>query len=349
MTKLRVKGVHAVTVGGKVYYYHRATRKRIAASPDDPAAFAAEVAGLDVFAPKVEAPKLHTLGGLIAAYKRSPEWQALKPDTQKGYERAFNALKPSADVLTAVIEQKDVLHARDAVFAKHKRWLANMVVSVLSVVLGWGVPRGYTSKNAAAGVPKIRRAGLGVANPAWTWAEVDAMLKRATGGLRKAVALAYFTGMRKKDIVELRRAARVARSGAHTGEIEFGSSKPDRNISVFEAKRLSAILDEPDTKPGEFVVVNEAGQPYTRDGLDTMFDRLKRTLTAEGLLRPRRTFHGLRKSLGKDLAEAGFSENDIAGALGQANPASARPYTIEAQQKAAAKRTIKALERRGKR
>lgn len=343
MTKVRVRGVHAVKVGGKTYYYHRATRKPISASPDDPVAFAAEVAGLDAFVPKVEAPKLHTLGGLIAAYKAAPEFLGLKPDTVKGYQRAFNALKPFDGVTTQTIEQKDVLAIRDKVFSTNGRWLANMVVSALSIVLGWGVPRGYTIKNAAAGVPKIRRTGLGVANPAWTWAEVDAMLKRATGGLRKAIALAYFTGMRKKDIVELPRDARAR------GMIEFGSSKPGRNISVFEAKRLSAILDEPDTVPGETLVVNQDGQPYTRDGLDTMFDRLKRTMTKDGLLRPGRTFHGLRKSLGKDAADLGMSENDIAGALGQANPASARPYTVEAKQKDAARRVMKALERKGKR
>jgi integrase len=39
------------------------------------------------------------------------------------------------------------------------------------------------------------------------------------------------------------------------------------------------------------------------------------------LIRKGLTFHGLRKSLGKRAADAGFSENDIAAALGQANPA----------------------------
>jgi hypothetical protein len=60
------------------------------------------------------------------------------------------------------------------------------------------------------------------------------------------------------------------------------------------------------------------------------FDRIKRQLVKEGKIRPGLTFHGLRKSLGKAAADAGFSENDIAGALGQANPASARVYTQEA-------------------
>jgi hypothetical protein len=58
------------------------------------------------------------------------------------------------------------------------------------------------------------------------------------------------------------------------------------------------------------------------------------------------TFHGLRKSLGKAAADLGFSENDIAGALGQINPASARPYTIEAARRKGAQRVFKALSKR---
>jgi hypothetical protein len=58
---------------------------------------------------------------------------------------------------------------------------------------------------------------------------------------------------------------------------------------------------------------------YTADGLDTLFDWLKRELVKAGKLRTGLTFHGLRKSLGKKAADLGFSENDIAAAnCGQA-------------------------------
>lgn len=60
---------------------------------------------------------------------------------------------------------------------------------------------------------------------------------------------------------------------------------------------------------------------------------------------PGLTFHGLRKSLGRAAVDAGMSENDIAGAFGQASPASARPYTIEAARKHGARRVIRALDR----
>jgi hypothetical protein len=44
--------------------------------------------------------------------------------------------------------------------------------------------------------------------------------------------------------------------------------------------------------------------------------------------------------------DLGFSENDIAAALGQVNPASARPDTIEAARDRGARRVFKALERK---
>ena len=54
---------------------------------------------------------------------------------------------------------------------------------------------------------------------------------------------------------------------------------------------------------------------------------MKRKLVKAGKIRTGLTFHGLRKSLAKKAADLGFSENDIAGALGNASAASARPYT----------------------
>jgi len=346
MTAIKLPGIHRKVAKGRVYYYHARSGARIKANPDDYAAFVAEVAALDAaLPPKQEVQLVSTLGGLIAAYKKSPEWQALAPDTHKSYNRAFDAVRVIDAIPVTKLDQPSVIRIRDNVYAKNGRWLGNQVVAVLSIVLGWGVPRGHVRLNAAQGVPKIRRnRSLGVANKAWLADEVYAALGAAPSpGIRKGIALAYYTGMRKKDVVAVPAAARAS------GEINIHSSKPGEALSVFEAKRLSAILDEPDSCEGLTLVRNLDGRPYSRDGFDTMFDKLKRKLVKEGKIRPGLTFHGLRKSLGRDAAALGFSENDIAGALGQKNPASARPYTIEHQQRDAAKRVIEALEQKGKR
>lgn len=160
-------------------------------------------------------------------------------------------------------------------------------------------------------------------------------------------------GLRKADVV---RAPKTAR---RDGSIDMDMiNKNGKELSIFEAKRLTAILNEPDDiqmgraakakgrTVGKTLVLNRLGQSYTEDGLDSSFDRVKRELVAGGKIRPGLTFHGLRKSLGKAAADAGFSENDIAGARGRTNPASARPYTLEAARTKGADRVFKALAKR---
>jgi integrase len=364
MTYLKIGGIKLVRANGAIYRYHRATGRRIKADPDaHPQAFLEEVKGLEAeVAARAQRPdpKPGALGGLFALYKESPEFTQLEAVTKKGYQRAIDALQTFDAKPLHTIDQPWVLKTRDEIFAVRGRWLANMVVAVLSVVLGWGVPRGLVKLNAAAGVPKIRRPkNKGVANKAWRPAEVDAYLKATYrlkfggGGLRKAVALAYYGGLRKADVVRVPRTARVG------GSIDMDMiNKNGKELSIFEAKRLTAILNEKDEfqmgraakrdnrKPGTTLVLNRLGQPYTEDGLDSSFDRVKRELVEAGAIRPGLTFHGLRKSLGKRAADLGFSENDIAGALGQSNPASARPYTIEAARKKGALRVFKALDRK---
>jgi integrase len=339
MTSIRVRGINRVTAKGRVYYYHRASGKRIKADPSDAAAFAAEVAALNVaMSPKPE-PRSGTVGGLIAAYRGGAVFIELAPDTRKSYQRVFDACKPIDAMPISSVNQPFILGFQERIYKRRGRWLANMVVTVLSIVLAWGVPRGICETNAAAGVPKIRkRRGAPVANRAWTAQEVDAALKASSGGLRKAIALAYYAGLRKKDVVELSASAR-----AH-GVIT--QSKTGLDLSVFEARRLKIILDTKDPIPGDTIVVNRAGKPYTRDGLDSVFEKLKGELVNTKAIRPGLTFHGLRKSLGKRAADAGFSENDIAAALGHSSPASARPYTIEAARRSGARRVIRALDRK---
>ncbi|MBU8875747.1 site-specific integrase [Reyranella sp. MMS21-HV4-11] len=135
-------------------------------------------------------------------------------------------------------------------------------------------------------------------------------------------------------------------------------NKNGRELSILEAKRLTAILNEPDEmqmgraaqrdgrKVGDRLVLNRLGQPYTKDGLDSSLDRIRRQLVKDGKTRPGLTFHSLRKSLGKAAADAGFRENDIACALGQANPASVRIYTQEAARSQGAWRVFKTLSKR---
>src|SRR6516165_7268431 len=87
------------------------------------------------------------------------------------------------------------------------------------------------------------------------------------------------------------------------------------------------------------VINTEFGKPYTVDG----FSRFMRdAITAAGLpfdCQP----HGLRKTLGRMLADAGVSAHDIMAALGHTTLAEAERYTREADRRRGGKRAVENL------
>ena len=182
MTLIRIRGINRVTAKGRVYYYHRATGKRLRADHLMSLLF---LPGRSLDQGKRAAmtgTKPASLGGLIAAYRAAPGFLELAADTRKGYQRGFDACKPLDAMPVSSLDQAFILAFQERIYKKRGRWLANQVVTVLSIVLGWGVPRGIVTSNAAAGVPKIRRRrGAPVANRAWTAREIDIVLKRSAG------------------------------------------------------------------------------------------------------------------------------------------------------------------------
>ena len=110
MTSIKVHGVNRVRAKGRVYYYHRATGKRIHADPNDAAAFSAEVAALNANNPQTTIKALPgTLGRLIAEYRGASAFLNLAPDNRKGYQRAFDACKAMDSMSLSTIDQKLIL------------------------------------------------------------------------------------------------------------------------------------------------------------------------------------------------------------------------------------------------
>src|SRR5512133_912537 len=91
MVEIKVSGVKIYRSRGKLYAYHRATGKRIR-QPFGSAAFLSEVERLNQSLPSDPLPG--TLGSLIAAYRRSPEFLELAPRTRSDYQKVFDYLKP---------------------------------------------------------------------------------------------------------------------------------------------------------------------------------------------------------------------------------------------------------------
>lgn len=340
MVDFHVKGLNKVKAKGRVYYYHRATGKRIRADFGT-SAFLAEIEQIvarqqGCLGDRIAYPS-GTLGALVAAYRGSPEFAGLAPRTRADYQAVLDYLKPIDAELLSTLTKSDVIAIRDAAFAARKRRFANYVVSVLSLMLNWGLVRALAPMNPAGDVPKIRRPrGLPKANRRWTREELDVVLSAAPPELQLPIALAVCTGMREGDVLVF------PWSGYERGVVTRRAAKTGYSIEIPAHPVLRGLLDAaPRCSP--VVVVGARGRPFTLNGFRARFFKLIRALQAEGRVQPGLTFHGLRTTTATLLAEAGCDTQTIMAITGHTTEAMVAHYTREASRKGRAKAAIRRL------
>ncbi len=96
------------------------------------------------------------------------------------------------------------------------------------------------------------------------------------------------------------------------------------------------------------IVTGATGQPWHEGTLRKNFRDLIVRLLADGWVRPGLTFHGLRTTAAKNLADLGADVRAIQAMLGHRSPAMAFHYSRGAEQKRAAQAAVVILENRGK-
>jgi integrase len=348
-TTMRLKHVQRIDApaskGGGAYWYFRPTRQKFSAAFGT-TEFLAEWQAFMAAWEGAPDDRPGSLGELIAAYRAAPEFRLLAPDTRSGYQRAFDRVAKLHAMPLSDIDAPMVLGIRDRVFRRHRRHMANYVVTVLRIVFEWGIPRGHVDTNPAAGVPRLRRPrSMGIANRPWKPAEFAAVAAAAPQPLRLALHLGRHAGLRISDVV-------AADWRSYDGrQIELVQSKTGNVVTLAVTRALRSALDEAadamrerQRKGGDSVLSGPMvrarhGRRYTRDGLQSILHRLLRKLEEERAIAAGLTFHGLRKSLGTDMAEAGIDELGIAAALGS-TPESSRVYTRPASQKRRAARAF---------
>jgi integrase len=338
---VRVKGVKRVRAKGRVYYYDRQSGRRITASYGTPEFFR-EIEQLRGNAPARKAVP-GTLGGLIQAYRASPEFVGLAPRTRSDYQRIFDYLAAIEAMPLVQIDEAAVMLFRDRAFAQKKRRFANYVVQVLRLLFAWGRPRGI-SPRLLADVSLIRKPrGAPKANRAWRPEECVAVLSAATGGLKVGIALGMYGALREGDVI------RFSWSGYDGSALNWTQGKTGDPVWLPAHRDLRAILDgAAKTKRAVTIVTNQSGAPYTGNGFRTLFFRLIRKLETEGKVAPGLTFHGLRHTAGKMLDEAGCDTRTIAAVLGHRSEAMARHYSEEGNRRRRVVVAIRRLERRTK-
>lgn len=322
---------------GKWRNYHRATGKPIKAEYGT-AAFAAEVAELDGLTPPKKAPPRNgTLKGVMDEYKTTPAFADLAMATRSGYERYFEVAKPLHEVPIQDIDSAGLSVIRDKVAMKRGRRTANYMLSVLSVLFGFAIERKYVRDNPAFVVKRAKRdKKKPKANRPWLLAERKAVLAAAPPHLKVPLALAMYTGVRKRDALTLRKDA------VRGAMIE--TSKTGEEIAIRIHSELAEILASVPDHAAPTIAATSRGTTWTETGFNSVWDKFKDKLEAEGKVGPGLTIHGLRHTLGGLLADAGCDLDTIRRVLGQKTLTMAQLYSERAKKEAATKEAMERLD-----
>jgi integrase len=233
-----------------------------------------------------------------------------------------------------------LLLLRDRAFAQRKRRFTNHVMQVLATIMNWGKVRRLSLGNPLAGergikIPRPR--DLPRANRPWSDDETEALISAAHGGLKLAIVLAAYTGMRGGDIVW------VTWSIYNGQRVEWKQNKNGDIVSLPALSKLRAVLDAaPRVAPT--IVTNTYDRPMTEAGLRKAFRMLVLRLLREGKVLPGLTLHGGRHTLGDELADLGADPRMIQAVLGHRSMSASLIYTQGADRKRAAAAAVHLLE-----
>lgn len=341
MTRVRVKGFKIFKDRhGRERCYHRATNNKIdlKAAPLGSAEFFAECARISALA-TVTAPKPGTLGLLINAYRGHAAFLDLAPRTRADYQAVFDYLKPIADTLLIKFDKPLIVRIRDKAAKDKGRKFANDVKARFSGLFGWGSERGYLAANTASGIKDIRRRkDMPDANRPWADEERDNVLAALPAHMLAAIGLMMFTGLGPADALAL------PRSFYKDGEIATNRSKTGEPVFWPCPAPLTAILAHAPHHDAITLCANSKGRPWSLNGFQASWAKVKNKLKADGLIGPGITLYGLRHTVAVILREIGYDERTIADALGQKTLEMARHYAKGADLKPKMRGVVRSFE-----
>ena len=197
----------------------------------------------------------------------------------------------------------------------------------LRILIRHAIDIGWLTSDPSIGIkrPKTREIR------AWTDAELAAFERRWPPGTkqRTAYALMLNVGAARVD-VHLMTWTQIDIDG-----IGYTRQKTGVPVAIAMATELRQALD---TAPRDHVTIinTEFGKPFTINGFSGFMRDAMRSAGLPMDCKP----HGLRKTLGRRLADAGVSAHDIMAALGHTTLAQAENYTREADRRKGGRRAV---------
>ena len=309
---VRLKGVNKVTMklaSGKtaVYYYHRASGKRLVGAPGS-SAFVASLADAEK---SLLTRTSGTLAGLIRDFEQTAKWRKLAPSTQAEYRRVFKFWdgqfgKVPLAALAAKSFRKRVLSWHDE-FSKDKPREADNRVTVLARVLSWAAKDSDLDANVLDGFERAYTSDR--SDKIWLPEHVDAFMAAADSDMQLAMALALHTGQRQADI------RKMAWSQYDGTVIRLRQGKTGREVSVPCTAALKSSLDAA-PKRGTLILLTKTDRAFQKRYFAECWDRVAAEAAKAQPGIADLHFHDIRGTTVTMLFEAGCTVAEVASITG---------------------------------
>lgn len=319
------------------YYYHQHTGARLPDAYGSPE-FAVEWAKQERAAASArpgDATDPRSYRSLCDAFMgpKSDAWAKIGDHTRRDYLKCREWMaNQGADLCPAdVLDQerceklldravKDLGYRRGIYVLQFNRRLYNWVLGRASRKKTWGSVNPWAALELPD--PPKRAPGAPKRNRPWKPWEVIEVLWEAPLGLRRA----YVLGASGLDSST---ASRMRWDEYEDGAIAVVRGKTDTGARIFVPDILRMFLED-GAKPSDFIATGVPGDKFTPRGLQKRSSEFLGEMAKAGKVGAGLTFHGLRHTMGKAIADAGGTVPAIQNALQQKTAAMALYYSNEA-------------------
>ena len=328
---------------GGHYHYHRITGAKLPEDDRSPAyaqAWAAEEVKAKTAARPARAVDPGSYASLCAAFKASDAWAAIGDHTRRDYGKCMDWMarqgadpRPAAELTQERCEilldkaVSELGHRRGIYVLQFNRRLYNWVLERATRQKTWGEKNPWATIEPPA--PPKRDASAPRRNRPWKPWEVIEVLFAAPVGLRRAYVLGA-CGCDSATAAAMRWDQYQAGAG-----FAMTRGKTDTE-SLLPVPEILLMFLEPDAaRSSDLVATTIPGDAFTPRGLQKRSSEFLAAMARTGKVGEGLTFHGLRHTIGKAVAESNGTLHAIQGALQHKSPAMALYYSAQADKRRA--------------
>lgn len=328
-TKLRFTYI----IGGKYWRFRRGDLKAaLPGKPGDPEFHKRYGELLAQSEHKEPEPDTESFAWLVARYRKSAEFSALRPLTRLDYDKTLDLIcEELGDQPFALTTAPMIKRVRDDHSATPRK--AHKLKQMLSRLYSWaseeGLVEGY---NPAAKVRRLKVRAKAITP--WSEGEIARFLAEAPLWLQTPVLLALYTGQRREDVV------RMTWADYQGSIIRVRQSKTGEPLDLACHKALRSHLSSIRTAFGGPIARNAKGRPFTANSLS---QALRRQVELMDGFPKDRSMHGLRYAAAARLDEAGCTLTEAVAVLGHRTYQMAHRYMAQrrASEAATAKQEVR--------